>query len=48
MASIAVKPEEVTVNKSTDNFRAARDQLLRCTGDYDAALRDFHWPDLGD
>ena len=48
MVSIAVKPEETTVSTSTDNFRAARDQLLRCTGDYDAALRDFHWPDLGD
>ncbi|MEO7066771.1 MAG: AMP-binding protein [Rhodanobacter sp.] len=38
----------MTVSKSTDNFRAARDQLLHCAGDYDAALRDFRWPDLGD
>ena len=24
-----------------------RDQLLHCAGGYDAALRDFRWPDLG-
>ncbi|HTM28823.1 MAG TPA: AMP-binding protein [Rhodanobacter sp.] len=36
------------MGNSTENFRAARDQLLRCAGDYDAALRDFHWPELGD
>ncbi len=33
---------------NTGSFRAARDQLLRCSGDYEAALRDFRWPDLGD
>ena len=36
------------MSHNTDNFRAARDQLLRCSGDYDAALREFRWPDLGD
>jgi acetyl-CoA synthetase len=27
-------------------FRAARDALLAAHGDYDAALRDFRWPEL--
>jgi len=36
------------LNTRTDNFRAARDQLLGFAGDYESAARNFRWPDLGD
>jgi acetyl-CoA synthetase len=29
---------------ATDAYRKARDMLLRCRCDYDAAVRDFKWP----
>ena len=32
---------------STGTFRAARDMLLRRREDYDAAYREFRWPELG-
>jgi acetyl-CoA synthetase len=32
---------------TTDVFRAARDQLVALRDDYDAARRDFEWPDVG-
>jgi len=35
------------VTSSTDAYRAARDQLLDLRGDYDRAIRDFRWPDVG-
>src|SRR4051812_27924640 len=33
---------------STDTFRAARDLLLERREDYDAACREFRWPQLGE
>ena len=33
-------------NPATDTFRAARDLLLRHRDDYDAAVREFSWPQL--
>ena len=35
------------MTSSTDAYRAARDQLLDLRGDYDRAIRDFRWPDVG-
>ena len=32
---------------ATDNFRAARDQLVARRDDYEAAVREFRWPDVG-
>jgi acetyl-CoA synthetase len=34
------------MTEATDRFRAARDLLLRYRDDYDAARREFAWPDL--
>ena len=36
------------MTSSTDVFRAARDLLLASREDYDAARRDFAWPELGE
>jgi len=33
---------------SVDDFLAARELLLRHRGDYDAARREFRWPELED
>ena len=33
--------------QATDRLRAARDQLLRLRDDYDAAVAQFRWPDVG-
>ena len=33
---------------ATDAYRAARDQLLALRGDYDRAIAEFRWPELGD
>ena len=33
-------------NPATASFRAARDLLLRHREDYDAAIREFSWPEL--
>lgn len=33
---------------ATDNFRTARDQLVALRDDYDGAVREFLWPDVGD
>jgi acetyl-CoA synthetase len=33
---------------ATQAFRAARDQLLGLRGDYDRAVAEFRWPDMGD
>ncbi|MBO0845024.1 MAG: AMP-binding protein [Nocardioides sp.] len=35
------------MSRSTDHLRAARDQLLGLRDDYDAAVAEFRWPDLG-
>lgn len=32
---------------NTDNYRAARDSFLAFAGDYEAAVRDFEWPEVG-
>jgi acetyl-CoA synthetase len=37
----------VSHTPATDNFRAARDQLVALRDDYDAAVREFRWPDVG-
>jgi acetyl-CoA synthetase len=34
------------MTEATDRFRAARDLLLRHRADYDAARREFSWPEL--
>jgi acetyl-CoA synthetase len=36
------------MTSSTDSFRAARDLLLTHREDYEAARREFAWPDLGE
>ena len=36
------------MTSSTDSFRAARDLLLAHREDYQAARREFAWPDLGE
>jgi acetyl-CoA synthetase len=33
---------------ATDAYRASRDQLLKLRGDYDRAVAEFRWPDLGE
>ena len=33
---------------ATENFRAARDQLVALRDDHDAAVREFRWPDVGE
>ena len=38
----------MTHTPATDNFRTARDQLVALRDDYDGAVREFHWPDVGD
>jgi acetyl-CoA synthetase len=38
----------VSHTPSTDNFRTARDQLVALRDDYDGAVREFLWPDVGD
>ncbi len=38
----------VSTAASTGTFRAARDMLLRRREDYDAACREFRWPELGE
>jgi acetyl-CoA synthetase len=35
------------MTSSTQAYRAARDQLLGLRGDYEGAIRDFRWPDVG-
>ncbi|HEX3332296.1 MAG TPA: AMP-binding protein [Gaiellales bacterium] len=35
-------------HRSTETFRAARDLLLRRREDYEAACREFRWPELGE
>ncbi len=35
-------------NSATEAFRATRDQLISAREDYDRAIRDFTWPDVGD
>ncbi|WOC13906.1 AMP-binding protein [Gordonia sp. MP11Mi] len=37
-----------TVSSRTDQLRAARDTLLSARTDYDTALTEFAWPDVGD
>lgn len=36
------------MNSSTDAYRAARDSMLSYDGDYDRAVAEFEWPDLGE
>ena len=36
----------MTESRNTTALRAARDQLLQLSGDYAAAMREFHWPTL--
>jgi acetyl-CoA synthetase len=38
--------EEAAMNRSTQSFRAARGLLFAHREDYDAALRDFRWPEI--
>ncbi|HEX5251946.1 MAG TPA: AMP-binding protein [Gaiellales bacterium] len=38
----------VSTASSTETFRAARDLLLTRREDYDAASREFRWPELGE
>lgn len=38
----------MTTSPATDSLRAARDTLLRLRSDYDDALAEFSWPDVGD
>ncbi|MGO3327976.1 MAG: AMP-dependent synthetase, partial [Gordonia sp. (in: high G+C Gram-positive bacteria)] len=33
---------------ATDSLRAARDTLLRLRDDYDTAVTEFEWPDVGE
>ena len=35
------------MSQATESLRAARDQLLELRQDYDAAIRDFRWPEVG-
>jgi acetyl-CoA synthetase len=43
-----ILPGMVSSLSSTDTFRAARDLLLERREDYDAACREFRWPQLGE
>lgn len=45
--SIFVENRAPRESAATIAYRAARDQLLSLRGDYDAAVRDFRWPDVG-
>ena len=38
----------MTSNPATEAYRAARDQLLGLRGDYERAVAEFRWPEVGD
>ena len=37
----------MSASEATERYRSARDQLLALRGDYDEALAQFQWPDVG-